>query len=145
MSTSTTLADLPSLAGQEVGTSDWIEVTQEAVDLFADATLRDVRITGTSLQLALLAGATLHGVTFERCDLREASLAGARLQDVLFTDCRLDGADLREARTRGCALRGCTLDGVEGLAALAGATMPWADVVASAGALAQALGIVVED
>jgi acyl dehydratase len=38
MSTTTTLAELPSLKGSELGTSDWVEVTQERVDLFADAT-----------------------------------------------------------------------------------------------------------
>ena len=38
MSTTTTLAELPSLTGTELGTSDWYEVTQESIDLFADAT-----------------------------------------------------------------------------------------------------------
>jgi acyl dehydratase len=38
MSTTTTLAELPSYKGQELGTSDWFEVTQDRVDLFADAT-----------------------------------------------------------------------------------------------------------
>ena len=37
-STTTTIAELPALKGQELGTSDWHEVTQEAVNLFADAT-----------------------------------------------------------------------------------------------------------
>ncbi|MGY1616057.1 MaoC family dehydratase [Geodermatophilus sp. SYSU D00691] len=36
--TTTTLAELPSYQGREVGTSDWFEVTQESVNLFADAT-----------------------------------------------------------------------------------------------------------
>ncbi len=36
--TTTTIAELPSLKGQELGVSDWYEVTQEAVNLFADAT-----------------------------------------------------------------------------------------------------------
>jgi acyl dehydratase len=30
--------DLRALAGQELGTSDWLEITQEQVDLFAQAT-----------------------------------------------------------------------------------------------------------
>jgi acyl dehydratase len=38
MTTTTTMAELPSLVGQELGTSDWYEVTQDAVNLFADAT-----------------------------------------------------------------------------------------------------------
>ena len=32
------IKDLPGLVGQEVGVSDWVEVTQEQVNLFADAT-----------------------------------------------------------------------------------------------------------
>ncbi|MCZ2828835.1 MaoC family dehydratase [Modestobacter sp. VKM Ac-2986] len=38
MSTTTTLAELPALKGAELGTSDWVEVTQSRVDTFADAT-----------------------------------------------------------------------------------------------------------
>ena len=30
--------DLPGLVGQEVGVSDWVEITQERVNLFAEAT-----------------------------------------------------------------------------------------------------------
>lgn len=33
------LADLPKMVGQEIGTTDWHEITQKAVDAFADATL----------------------------------------------------------------------------------------------------------
>jgi acyl dehydratase len=36
--TTTTLAELPSLKGQVLGTSEWFEVTQERVSTFADAT-----------------------------------------------------------------------------------------------------------
>ena len=36
--TTTTSPNCPSLKGQELGTSDWVEVTQERVNLFADAT-----------------------------------------------------------------------------------------------------------
>ncbi|MCP2256252.1 Acyl dehydratase [Prauserella aidingensis] len=38
MTTTTTLAELPSFTGKELGTSEWIEVTQDRVNLFADAT-----------------------------------------------------------------------------------------------------------
>jgi acyl dehydratase len=38
MTTTTTLADLPSLTGQALGSSDWIEVTQDRINTFADAT-----------------------------------------------------------------------------------------------------------
>ena len=38
MSTTTTMAEVPALVGTELGSSDWHEVTQEQVNLFADAT-----------------------------------------------------------------------------------------------------------
>ena len=38
MTTTTTIAELPNLVGKELGTSDWHEVPQESVNLFADAT-----------------------------------------------------------------------------------------------------------
>jgi acyl dehydratase len=34
----TSVAELKSLVGQEMGVSDWLEITQEQVNLFADAT-----------------------------------------------------------------------------------------------------------
>ncbi|WP_222262079.1 MaoC family dehydratase [Modestobacter marinus] len=36
--TTTTIAELPSLTGRELGSSEWLEVTQEQVDTFAEAT-----------------------------------------------------------------------------------------------------------
>jgi acyl dehydratase len=38
MRTLQSLAELPALVGQEVAVSDWLTVTQEQVNLFADAT-----------------------------------------------------------------------------------------------------------
>jgi len=38
MTTTTTMAEVPGLQGSELGSSDWYEVTQEHVNLFADAT-----------------------------------------------------------------------------------------------------------
>jgi acyl dehydratase len=37
-STTTTLAEVPSLKGQVLGVSEWFEVTQDRVNTFADAT-----------------------------------------------------------------------------------------------------------
>ncbi|WP_375500021.1 MaoC family dehydratase [uncultured Jatrophihabitans sp.] len=36
--TTTTMGELPGLVGSELGRSDWLEVTQEKVNTFADAT-----------------------------------------------------------------------------------------------------------
>ena len=38
MARTVAIADLPSLAGQPLGESDWVEVTQQMIDLFAEAT-----------------------------------------------------------------------------------------------------------
>jgi len=38
MSTTTTLAELPSLKGQQLGVSEWFDITQQRVTTFADAT-----------------------------------------------------------------------------------------------------------
>src|SRR5688572_1708995 len=38
MTTTTTMAEIPGLLGSELGSSDWYEVTQKNVNLFAEAT-----------------------------------------------------------------------------------------------------------
>ena len=38
MTTTTTMSELPGLVGTELGSSEWFEVTQEAVNTFAEAT-----------------------------------------------------------------------------------------------------------
>jgi uncharacterized protein YjbI with pentapeptide repeats len=106
--------------------------------------VRDLRVVDSSLQLASFASATLRNVVFERVNLAEASFMHARLESVAFVDCRLEGADFRHARLAGCAIRGASLEGVLGIDSLRGLRMPWPDVLASAGALALALGIDVE-
>ena len=111
---------------------------------FTRGEIRDLHVTDSSLQLASFSSAKLHNVVFERVNLAEASFMEARLEAVAFVDCRLDGTDFRRATLSGCAIRGVSLDGVLGVESLRGVRMPWADVVGSAGALAAALGIVVE-
>jgi uncharacterized protein YjbI with pentapeptide repeats len=64
---------------------------------------------------------------------------------VRFVDCDLSEADLSGARLAFCELQGCRLDGLRGAASLRGAVMPWADIVASAGTFADALGVGVLD
>jgi uncharacterized protein YjbI with pentapeptide repeats len=108
------------------------------------ADVRDLRVVDSSLQLASFASATLRNVVFERVNLGEASFMHARLESVAFVDCRLEGADFRHAKLAGCVIRGASLDGVLGVESLRGLRMPWPDVLASAGALAAALGIEVE-
>lgn len=106
--------------------------------------VRDLQAVDCSLELASFAWARLTDVAFERVNLTEASFIGARLEGVEFVDCRLTGADFRSATLTGCAIRGSSLDGVVGVESLRGLRMPWSDIVASAPALAAALGIAIE-
>jgi uncharacterized protein YjbI with pentapeptide repeats len=111
---------------------------------FTRGDIRDLRVVDSSLQLASFASATLRNVVFERVNLAEASFMHARLEAVAFVECRLEGADFRHAKLAGCAIRGASLDGVLGVESLRGLRMRWPDLMASAGALAAALGIDVE-
>ncbi len=106
--------------------------------------VRDLRVVDSSLQLASFASARLRNVVFERVNLAEASFMHARLDSVAFVDCRLEGADFRHAKLTACLIRGASLDGVLGVESLRGLRMPWPDVMASAAALATALGITIE-
>jgi uncharacterized protein YjbI with pentapeptide repeats len=101
-----------------------------------DVTFRDCRI-----DLATFAGTTFDRVTFEGCLLAQTEFRDALWRSLRFEHCDLTEADLAGVRIDGCELRSCTLDGAAGLDRLRGAAMPWPDVVANAGALAQALGI----
>ena len=111
---------------------------------FSRAEIRDLRVVDSSLQLASFTSTALHNVVFERVNLAEASFTDARLEAVAFIDCKLAGADFRDARMSSCAIRGASLDGVVGVQSLRGTRMPWPDVLSSAGALAAALGITIE-
>jgi uncharacterized protein YjbI with pentapeptide repeats len=107
--------------------------------------VRDLRVADSSMKLASFAQAQLRNVVLERVNLTEASFMDARLEGVAFIDCQLAGADFRGARLNGCVIRGSSLEDVMGVASLRGLRMPWPDIVASAGAMATALGIAVGD
>lgn len=106
----------------------------------ADVVLRDCKVDFASFALARLGR-----VVFERCDLRESDFGGARLTDVAFRDCDLTRADFGEARFDRCHMIRCALDGARLGNDLAGLTMPLDDVVGNAAALADALGLAIED
>lgn len=110
----------------------------------AGGEIQDLRVLDSSLTLASLAFAKLRSVVFERVDLTEVSFMEAQLDAVELVDCTLRGADFRKVKMNGCAIRGSTLDGVLGVEYLNRISMPWPDVLASAGAFATALGIHIE-
>jgi len=139
--------DLSNVDGGE-GSLRRVEITNSKMIGFslASGQAHDLRVTDTSLSLASFGFAELRNVAFEGVDLREASFQEATLERVAFVGCELAGTDFRRAVMRDCTIRGSSLDGIIGLESLRGVTMPWSDVVASAGALAEALGInVAED
>ncbi len=107
-------------------------------------TVRDVKVIDSSFALASLAFAQLRNVIFERVKLADASFMQARLEGVEFISCDLAGVDFRGVELKRCRVRGSSLDGVLGVEYLKGLVMPWPDVLASAGALATAVGITVE-
>jgi uncharacterized protein YjbI with pentapeptide repeats len=111
---------------------------------FSETGIQDLRVVDSSMMLASFAAARLRSVVFERVNLSEASFLEARLNDVAFIDCDLRGADFRGARMIDCSISGSSLDGLLGVDSLSGLTMPWPDLLASAAALATALGITIE-
>jgi uncharacterized protein YjbI with pentapeptide repeats len=111
----------------------------------AETSIRDVTFADCRLDFAVLAGARLDRVVLRNCELREASLEQAQLRDVRLEACDLSRATLGQAQLQRVELHGCRLDGLRAIADLRGATMPWPDVVASAGAFAAALGIAIHE
>jgi uncharacterized protein YjbI with pentapeptide repeats len=81
---------------------------------------------------------------FERVKLTDASFMEARLERVVFVDCELTGSDFRGVRLKDCAIRGTSLERIRGVSSMKGLAMPWPDIVASAAALADGLGISIE-
>ncbi len=106
-----------------------------------DCELLDVVVRDCRVDLVSLRRARLERVRFEHCDLREADLAELRADAVVFVGCDLSGAAFTGARLRRAELRGCTLDGLEGVEALRGVSMPYADALGAVEVLARALGI----
>jgi uncharacterized protein YjbI with pentapeptide repeats len=137
--------DLSNVDGRE-GSLRRVEIRGSRLTGFglSGGTAQDVRILDSSLALASFAFSKFKDAIFERVDLSETSFMQAQLETVTFVDCKLAGTDFRGARLKGCMIRGTSLDGILGVDSLRGVTMPWVDVLDSAGALADALGINVE-
>ena len=107
--------------------------------------MRDVTFVACRLDLVGLRFARLERVVFRDCRLEETDLYGARLKDVLFERCTLREATLTGVTLERCELRGCDLAGLRGAEALAGARIPWNDVLEHAPLFAAALGIEIVD
>jgi uncharacterized protein YjbI with pentapeptide repeats len=113
--------------------------------VFANATLDDVVFQDCRLDLASFRFAKLVRVGFERCRLDEADLYETSVESATLAECSLANASLAGTTFVDVELRGCNLAAVGNPERLRGVSMPWADVIESAGVLAEALGIQVVD
>ncbi len=107
--------------------------------------LSDASFASGSMFLSSFAHSTLRRVRFAGVNLREAAFVSCDLESVVFEDCELAGADFRGASLRNCAIRGCSLEGVVGVESMRGLAMPWPELLDSAGPMAAALGIEVDE
>jgi uncharacterized protein YjbI with pentapeptide repeats len=151
--------DLEDLVDVVVSEQDWagaqaLRLSAARVELrrcrltgaeLGEATLRDVLFEECRLDLAGLRHARLQRVVFRECRMAECDLHGARLEDVLFEGCDLPEATFAAATIERVELRDCDLTGVAGAAALRGARMPWADILANAALFAAEAGIEIVD
>jgi hypothetical protein len=151
-----------------IGSASWRRLAVIAPDLPELEPYTSPR-TGGDL---LLSGVLIEGeghppVRAGRIRLRESELRGVRIDadhapglelvDVVLRGCSLTNVDAREGFLRRVVVQGSRLVGfglsggeaadlsVLGVDSLRGLQMPWEDVLASAGALATALGIAIED
>ncbi len=111
----------------------------------SEATLRDVTIRGSRVDLASFGFSKLERVTFDDCLLTQTDFLDAQLESVRFTGCDLTRSDFRGARLRHCELRRCDLTDLQGVEGLRGAAMEWSAIVGMAGAFAAAAGVEVLD
>ena len=106
----------------------------------AGANVRDLRMTGCRIDLAVLLEARVERAVFEDCVLADSSFEGAWLRDVRFERCDLTSVAFDGVRLDRVVFDGCRLSGVR-LEQLRGARLPWPDLVEHAAELAAALGI----
>lgn len=111
----------------------------------SSATLEDVLLHDCRIDLASFRFARLARVSFERCRLDEADFSAAELGSVSFSDCVLVKALWADATLTRCEMRGTDISGSGNPERLRGVRMPWVDVLASAGELAAAAGVIVID
>ncbi|MER5784933.1 pentapeptide repeat-containing protein [Streptomyces mobaraensis] len=110
------------------------------------AELRRVVFRQCKLDSVNLRGATLREVAFVDCLLREVDFGGATLTDVRFPGSTLDRARFERARLNKVDLRDAAALGITaGLGDLGGATISTPQLFDLAPALAQHIGLIVED
>jgi uncharacterized protein YjbI with pentapeptide repeats len=116
------------------------KVRMTGLDLPA-AELEDVAFLECRMDLSTFHEAKLNRVAFRDCQLDEIDFSEARLTSVTFSNCRLTRSVWTGTLLRRCEMRGCDIGGLVSPERLRGVRMRWEDVLASAGALAAAVGI----
>ena len=80
-----------------------------AGSVFADCTLRPIKVVGGQWQGVTIRGGNLSKLDLTGLDLREADLSLSNLSGAVLRDVRLDGAALRDTDLTGADLRGASL------------------------------------
>jgi uncharacterized protein YjbI with pentapeptide repeats len=129
--------------------------TQWADATFVGGVIAGIQAFGARLDRVMFAGckldsvnfrdAELTEVTFQDCLLRDVDFAGATLRRTAFTGSRLSGVDFSRASLDRVDLRGSELGLIVGPDPLRGAIISTGQLAVIAPALAESLGIVVDD
>lgn len=151
--TRTALTDV-ACTGVDLSGTHWSRTRWQRVQLddcrasgadLAGATIRDLAVRGGRADELSLRFAACQRVSFTDVDLRGLDAYEADLTGASFTGCDLTGAQFGHARCTGAVFRNCTLLGLQGVAALAGAGIASADLMALSHLFAQALDIRILD
>jgi uncharacterized protein YjbI with pentapeptide repeats len=112
--------------------------------ILAGATLLDVELVDSVVDLVDLRMAHVRRTSVQQCTLRDADFYSCALADVRFTGCDLAAANFENAATSGIDLRGSSLEGLRGASALAAARISPDQVVSVGAALMAELGFRVD-
>lgn len=112
---------------------------------FAEARIEEVSFKGCKLEYANFRHSAIKQVSFEDCVLTGADFQGARIDATLFSGCHLVEADFSKAELSRVDLRGSELAFAGSVLELRGAIINPLQLMELARALAQELGITVED
>ena len=112
---------------------------------FSEARIEEASFKACKLEYANFRHSAIKRVSFEDCVLVGADFQGANIEATLFSNCRLVEVDFTKASLSLVDLRGSELALVGSTLGLGGAIVDRLQLMELAGALAQELGILVED
>lgn len=139
-----------SAAGElDAADSAWIDVVvrgcRAGAVIAPGATLQRVTVTGSRIDYANLRGSTLERVQLIDCGIGELDVGGAALTDVRLVRCSVERLVLSDAVCVRVDVRGAEIGALEGLDGLRGAVITTDQLARLAPALADHLGLLVED